>query len=184
MAGKWEFNFFYVFLFAYLFVISTLFCLFCIYILYHLLAVTLTCLHQNGQNLAHKKKKLRATKSVLKLQQMIKWDVFLEHGVYIYLLVGPPLCWASCSNDLHCPSICHMRDRSRLLWNWNRNPGFPIQNLPSDSWSEVQFCHFGCFWVAFSDKLYHKDGTTLGTVAGQLSSRLIMDNTLCFLPVL
>jgi len=25
-------------------------------------AVTLTCLHQNGQNLAHKKKKLRATK--------------------------------------------------------------------------------------------------------------------------
>jgi len=37
-----------------------------------------------------------------------------------------------------------------LLWNANRNLGFPIQNLPSDSQSEVRFHHFGCFRVSTS----------------------------------
>jgi len=68
-----------------------------------------------------------------------------------------------------------------LLGNSNRNPGFPIQNLPSDSQSEVRFHHFGCFRVAFSDKLYRKDGTTLCAVAGQLSSHPITDDTLFIL---
>jgi len=67
-----------------------------------------------------------------------------------------------------------------LLGNSNRNPGFPIQNLPSDSQSEVRFRHFRCFRVVVSDKLYRRDGTTLGTVAGQLSSRPISDDTLFF----
>jgi len=65
-----------------------------------------------------------------------------------------------------------------LLGNANRNPGFPIQNLPSDSRSEVWFRHFGCFPVAFSNKLYREDGTTPGTVAGQQLSCPIMDDTL------
>jgi len=65
-----------------------------------------------------------------------------------------------------------------LLGNSNRNPGFPIQNLPSDSRSEVRFRNFRCFRVAFSDELYRKDGTTLGIVAGQLPSRPITDDTL------
>jgi len=84
------------------------------------------------------------------------------------------------------PSVCHTRISLKLIseidvWllgNSNRNAGFPIQNLPSDSRSEVRFRHFGCFPVAFSDKLYRKDGTTLGTVAGQLSSHPITDDTL------
>jgi len=37
-----------------------------------------------------------------------------------------------------------------LLGNSNRNLGFPIQNLPSDSRSEVRFRHFGCFRVGTS----------------------------------
>jgi len=71
-----------------------------------------------------------------------------------------------------CLSVCRMRISLKLseidvwlLGNSNRNPGFPIQNLPSDLRLEVQFCHFRCFWVAFSDKLYCKDGPTLGTVS-------------------
>jgi len=66
----------------------------------------------------------------------------------------------------------------QLLGNSNRNLGFPIQNLPPDSRLEVRFRHFGCFRVAFSNKPYRKDGTTPGTVAGELSSRPITDDTL------
>jgi len=54
-------------------------------------------------------------------------------------------------------SVCCMRISPKLskidLWlllNVNRNLGFPIQNLPSDLRSEVQFCHFGCFQVGTS----------------------------------
>jgi len=79
------------------------------------------------------------------------------------------------------------RDRHWLLGNANRKPGFTIQNLPSDSRLEVRFCQFdnachtcALLWVDCSDKLYRKDGTTLGTVAGQLSSRPISDDTLCY----
>jgi len=50
------------------------------------------------------------------------------------------------------PSVCHMRISPKLcemkLWlleNSNRKPGFPIQNLPSDSRSETRFRHFGRF---------------------------------------
>jgi len=32
-----------------------------------------------------------------------------------------------------------------LLLMWNRNPGLPIQNLPSYSRSEIRFRHFRCF---------------------------------------
>jgi len=99
---------------------------------------------------------------------------------------------ASCSNGLRCLSVhlCHTwispklsRIDVWLLGNSNRNPGFPIQSLPSDSQSEVRFFHFGCSRVACSYKLYRADGTTLGTVAGQLSSCPITDDTLfdeCF----
>jgi len=39
------------------------------------------------------------------------------------------------------------RDRAMVtIWSSNRNPGFPIQNLPSDLRPEVQFRHFGRFW--------------------------------------
>jgi len=82
-------------------------------------------------------------------------------------------------------SFCHTRISSKLseidIWlleNSNRNPGFPIQKLPSDLRSEIQFRHFGCFRVAVSDKLYRKDtGTTLGSVTGQLSSRPTTNHT-------
>jgi len=54
-------------------------------------------------------------------------------------------------------SVCHTRISPKLseidawlLGNSNRNPGFPIQNLPSDSRSEVRFRHFGCFRVGNS----------------------------------
>jgi len=86
-----------------------------------------------------------------------------------------------------CLSVSHARISPQLseidvwlLLNSSRNLCFPIQNLPSDSRSEVRFRHFGCFRVALSDKLYRKDGTTLGTVAGQLSSRPITDDTSSF----
>jgi len=39
-----------------------------------------------------------------------------------------------------------------------RNPGLAIQNLLSDSRSEVRFRHYRCFRVAFSDKLYALSG--------------------------
>jgi len=32
-----------------------------------------------------------------------------------------------------------------LVANANRKPRLSIQNLPSDSWSEVRYRHFGCF---------------------------------------
>jgi len=86
-----------------------------------------------------------------------------------------------------CPSVCHMQISPQLseidvwlLGNSNRNPGFPIQNLPSDLRSEVRFCHFGFFRVAFFDKLYHKDSITLGTVASLLSLRPITNDNLLF----
>jgi len=47
---------------------------------------------------------------------------------------------ASSSNGPRCPSVCYS----------NGKPGFPIQNLPSDSRLEVRFCHFGCFWIGTS----------------------------------
>jgi len=60
-----------------------------------------------------------------------------------------------------CPSVCHVQISLKLseidVWllrNWNRKPGFPIQNLPSDSRLEELFRHFGCFRVAFSVKLH------------------------------
>jgi len=83
------------------------------------------------------------------------------------------------------PSVCRTRISPKLseidvwlLGNSNGNLGFLIPNLPLDSRSVVRFRHFGCFRVAFSDKLYRKDGATLSTVAGQLSSRPITDDTL------
>jgi len=96
---------------------------------------------------------------------------------------------ASYTNGQRCPSVrpsvAHKRISPklsqidvRLLGNWNRNPGFLIQNLLSYSRSETWFRHFGRFRVVFSDKLYRKVGTTLRTVAGQLSSRPITDDTL------
>jgi len=84
----------------------------------------------------------------------------------------------------NCLSVCHTLISLKLseidIWllgNSIRNPGFPIQNLPSDSQSEVRFRHFGYFRVAFFDKLSCKDGTTLNTVAGQPSSCPITDDT-------
>jgi len=76
----------------------------------------------------------------------------------IGLLAGPPQCGGSYSNGQRCPSVCLFCGHTRispklskidvwLLGNSNRNPGFPIQNLPSDSRSEVRFRHFGCFRV-------------------------------------
>jgi len=61
-----------------------------------------------------------------------------------------------------CPSVVlsHVnisetkQDRPTVTGKSNRNPGFPIPNLPSDSRSEVRFHHFGCLWVAFYNKLY------------------------------
>jgi len=54
-------------------------------------------------------------------------------------------------------SVCHMWISAKvseidvwLLGNTNRNLGFPIQNLPSDLRSDVQFRHFGCFQVGTS----------------------------------
>jgi len=44
-------------------------------------------------------------------------------------------------------------------------------------WSTVPLSIL-CFRVTFSYKLHREDGTTLGTVAGQLSSRPITDDTL------
>jgi len=67
-----------------------------------------------------------------------------------------------------------------LLGNSDRNRGFPILNLPLDLQLEVRLRNFGCFWVSFSDKLYRKDGTTLGPIAGQLSSRSVTDDTLLY----
>jgi len=66
---------------------------------------------------------------------------------------------ASCSNGPRCPfvslSVCHMRISPKLseidLWlieNANRNLGFPIQNLPTNSRSEVRLRHFGVLWLA------------------------------------
>jgi len=62
-----------------------------------------------------------------------------------------------------CSSVCHIRVSPKLskidvwlLGKLNRNLGFPVQNLPPDSQSEVQFRR-----------------TTLGTAAGQLSSCLV-----------
>jgi len=55
------------------------------------------------------------------------------------------------------PSVCHMQIFPKLsgidLWllgNSNRNQGFPIPNLPSDSRREVRFRYFGCFRVGIS----------------------------------
>jgi len=88
--------------------------------------------------------------------------------VYCGILAGPTQCggqllrWFAFSVRSVCLSVCHTWispkvseiDIIWLLGNSNGNPGFPIQNLSSDSWSGVQFCHFGCFRVAFSDQLY------------------------------
>jgi len=59
--------------------------------------------------------------------------------------------------------------------NSNRKPGFPIQNLPSDSRSEVRFCHFGVFpgWhFAHSDRngpagLVNVVNSSVGTVTSR-----------------
>jgi len=60
----------------------------------------------------------------------------------------------SYSNCQCCPFVCHTQMSPKLseidvwlLGNSNRNLGFPIQNLPPDSRSEVPFCYFGCFGV-------------------------------------
>jgi len=47
----------------------------------------------------------------------------------------------------------------------NRNLGFPIQNLSSDSRLEVRFRHFGCFWVS---TLPVATDRQLGFVSGSL----------------
>jgi len=72
-------------------------------------------------------------------------------------LAGLLQCGASYSNGP--PSVCLSVTREYpklseidiwLLRNSNRNPGFPIQNLPSDSRSEVRFRHFGSSRVGTS----------------------------------
>jgi len=56
-------------------------------------------------------------------------------------------------------SVCHIQISPELsvidvwlLGNSYRNPGFPIQNLPSDSRSEVLFRVFPCWHFAHSDR--------------------------------
>jgi len=56
-----------------------------------------------------------------------------------------------------CLSVCHTHISPKLseidvwlLGNSNKKPGFPVENLPSGSWLEVQFCQFGCFRVGTS----------------------------------
>jgi len=80
------------------------------------------------------------------------------------LLADPPQCVASYSNGPRCPPVCPSvclsqshasisetkRDRRMFLGNSDRNQGFPIQNLPSESWSEIQFRHFRYFRVGNS----------------------------------
>jgi len=58
------------------------------------------------------------------------------------------------------------------------NPGLPDSESATRFAIEVRFRHFARFPIALSDKLYRKDASTLGTVAGQLSSRPIADDTL------
>jgi len=117
--------------------------------------------------------------------QFPREKVLYQVSSTLKFLADPPQCGASYSNSLRCPSVCLSVSHTQispklseidvwLLGNQNRNPRIPYQNLPS----EVRFCRFGCFQVAFSYRLYRKDGTTLGTVAGQLSSRPITDDTL------
>jgi len=83
------------------------------------------------------------------------------------LLADPPECGASYSNGPCCPSVCLSArpsvcvsqtnisvtkpDRRMVtIGNSNRKLGFPIQNLPSDSRSEVRFRHVGYFRVGTS----------------------------------
>jgi len=95
------------------------------------------------------------------------------------LLAGPPQREGQITIVMVCVVrliVCYTRISLRLseidIWllgTSNREPGFRIQNLPLDSRSEVQFRHFGCFRVGGSVGTV----TTLGTEAGQLSSRPI-----------
>jgi len=86
------------------------------------------------------------------------------HDAYSYQLarhnVGASYSNGPCCPSV-CPSVCHTQICPKLsetdvllLENSNRKPGFLIQNLPSDSQSEVRFRHFGCFRVG---TLFHSD---------------------------
>jgi len=72
---------------------------------------------------------------------------------------------------VHSP-VCHTRISPKLseidawlLGNLNRNLGFPIQNLPSDSRSEVLLRYFGCFRVTFSDDKAISKAVAAGAIA-------------------
>jgi len=72
-----------------------------------------------------------------------------------------------------CPSVCHTHTSPKLceidvwlLGNSNRNPGFPIQNLPSASWSEVRFRHVRCFRVHIAHVKLGQFNGELGTDTG------------------
>jgi len=108
----------------------------------------------------------------------------------IYWITTIDVCIVTSSKKLICLSNIHLLTKPCWVSLINLSPSrcsiilsrFPIQNLPSDLRSEVRF-HFECFRVAFSDKLYYKNGATMGTVASQLSSRPMTDDTLfyCFI---
>jgi len=62
---------------------------------------------------------------------------------------------ASYSSGPRCQSVCHMRISPKLseidvwlLGNLNRNVGFPIQSLPSDSRLEVRSAIMGNYGLA------------------------------------
>jgi len=115
-----------------------------------------------------------------------------------YTLCGPSIVMVAVVR----PSVCHTwvcPELSEidvwLLGNLNRKPGFPIQNRPSDSQSEIRstildvsglaLYPFRPKWVVglvtvvnWSVGMVTSQHTTLGTVVGQLSSHPITDNIL------
>jgi len=101
---------------------------------------------------------------------------------------GPAIVMVRVVRQSVCLSHANIYETKRERHMVNRNPGFPIQNLPSDSRSEVRFRHFGCFrfgtispiqtemgWLHWCMDQWKQSpvGTTLGIVAGQLSSHPI-----------
>jgi len=71
---------------------------------------------------------------------IISWTTtVLEPGIVMVCVVCPSVCLA------HANISETKQDRElSLLWNWNKKPGFLIQNVLTDLQSEV-FCQFGHF---------------------------------------
>jgi len=100
----------------------------------------------------------------------------LDQQTYVacqHLISWPSKMWEPATVMLHhvCLCVCHMQTSPKLseidvwlLGNLNRNLGVLIQNLPPDSRSEVRFCHFGCFRVAFPINCTVKTGNRGGPV--------------------